>query len=61
EDAEEIYTAIEKLAVKYAPHSDAASRDHEIRGAMDHMAMVCIHIEHMTGKEARELASRREK
>lgn len=60
-DAEEIRSAIEALAVKYAPHDEKANRDAAIERESAHMAMVCIQIEHMTGKEAIELVRRRSK
>jgi len=60
EDPGEIREAIEKLAVKYAPHDIPKNRNEAIDREIAHMAMVVIDIEHMTGKEARELVRRQE-
>ena len=57
---EEIYKAIESLALKYAPDSSAESREKEIGQSLAHMVMVRLDIEHMTGKEAIELVRQRE-
>ena len=58
-DEAEISGAIERLAVKYAPNDSAENRDAAIRREFDALCMVKIKVEHMTGKEAIELARRR--
>lgn len=59
EEAEEIREAIEILAIKYAPQSMPEERSHAIDKEWNGMAMIELSIEHMTGKEARELMERR--
>ena len=58
-DPQEIYRAIDALAKRYAPEDSpknrAATIDREIMG----MCMFRLTVEHMTGKEARELAQQR--
>ena len=58
-DEEEIRGAIERLAVKYAPGDSAENRDAAIRRELAALCMVKVKIEHMTGKEAIELAKKR--
>ena len=58
-DEEEIRGAIERLAVKYAPDDSKENRDAVIRREFDALCMVKIKVEHMTGKEAVELAGDR--
>ncbi|MCH5278331.1 MAG: pyridoxamine 5'-phosphate oxidase family protein [Christensenellaceae bacterium] len=55
----EIRRAIERLAVKYYPDDSKANRDLAIERESKAMCMVKIEIEHMTGKEAIELAKAR--
>lgn len=55
EDALEKREAIEKLAVKYAPDDDAAHRQMVIDREWAPLCMLEMTIEHMTGKEAKEL------
>lgn len=55
EDTEEIRKAIEALAIKYAPQSLPEERHSAIEKEWNGMAMIEFSIEHMTGKEAREL------
>lgn len=52
---EEIYSAIEKLSIKYSPDDTIENRDLTIKQALDRLCMVEIKIEHMTGKQAIEL------
>ncbi len=47
--------AIEKLALKYAPHDEAAKRKNAIDREWAPLCMLEMTIEHMTGKEAVEL------
>lgn len=54
QDKQEILDSIEKLAVKYTP-DDAAGRRKEIDESLDHLCMLEMTIEHLTGKQAREL------
>lgn len=54
EGAEEKYHAIEALALKYAPDDSRAGRDGVI-GDGTRFCMLELKIEHMSGKEAREL------
>lgn len=60
ENDSEIRSAIEKLAVKYAPNDSAERRNHYIDKEYDAMCMVKIEIEHMTGKEAIEIVRKRQ-
>lgn len=59
QDEQEKRRAIEKLAVKYAPNDDAASRQKAIDREWIPLCMLRMDIEHMTGKEAIELARKR--
>ena len=54
EDKEEKYHAIEELAKKYAPDDSREGRD-KVIGDGSRFCMLELQIEHMTGKEAREL------
>lgn len=51
--------AIELLARKYAPDDTDEHRDRAIEGEWAPLCMLEMRIEHMTGKEARELVMRR--
>lgn len=55
EDDAEKMAAADKLAVKYAPDDSRDNRLKEIQESFDRMHMLKLQIEHMTGKEAREL------
>ena len=58
EDLQEKRDAIEQIALRYAPsHMENAHR--EIEESMDHMHLIALDIEHITGKEARELMQKR--
>lgn len=57
---EEKRAPLEKLAAKYTP-DDAEGRKKEIERFFERVCMVEIEIEHMTGKEAKELVSARTK
>lgn len=52
---DEIRSAIEKLAIKYYPDDSIDNRDSFIEKEYEALCMVKIQIEHMTGKEAKEL------
>ena len=55
ENEQEKRAAIEKLAVKYAPEGSPESREKEIRKFWEGFYMLEMSIEHLTGKEAKEL------
>lgn len=57
-DTNEKMTALRKLATKYSPGRDEAM-DNEIAKGFDHLLMLELSIEHMTGKEAIELVRMR--
>ena len=52
---DEINTAIEKLAIKYNPTDSKKNRDEIIKKEHAALCIIKIEIEHMTGKEAKEL------
>lgn len=54
---EEIYRAVEVFGLKYNPDRDAVAR--EIRREWDALCCVEITVDHMTGKEGKELARQR--
>ena len=56
EDAAEKRAAVELLAQRYAPEVPAADRDTEIERFWYQLCMLELRIEHLTGKEAKELA-----
>ena len=58
EDMSEIRSAIEILSDKYCP-VDVSLRDKEIEGAVSRLGMLEFIIEHLTGKEAKELRAKR--
>lgn len=47
--------AIRILAHKYSPHASVESTDNEIVRAFPHLLMFELQIEHLTGKQAKEL------
>lgn len=51
--------ALEALAAKYSP-DDAQGRDREINQSFDRVCCIELSIEHLTGKEAKELAKERQ-
>lgn len=57
-DKEEIYSAIDKLAQRFNPGDDEG-RAKEIAQSMSRLCVLEMTIEHLTGKEARELMERR--
>ena len=59
EEKEEIWTAIEKLAVKYHPGDTPQNRKTAIQQSFSPLCMLELTIEHMTGKEAKELVRQR--
>lgn len=56
---EAIMAAIRLLAQKYSPSLSEAERQTEIDGALAHLCMLELNIEHLTGKEGRVLAQAR--
>ena len=54
---DEIYSAIEKLALKYNPTDSKENRAMSIKNEYSSVCLVKIDIEHMTGKEAIELVN----
>lgn len=59
EDDEEKRSAVEKLAVKYAPDDTAENRDQAIEREWKPLCMLEMEIEHLSGKEAIELVRMR--
>ena len=56
EDEQEKRASVEKLAIKYAPEDTQAGRQAAIDREWDLLCMLEMDIEHMTGKQAIELA-----
>lgn len=56
----EIRAAIEALAAKYHPADTAENRARFIDRELAALCMVCLHIEHLSGKEAKELIKARQ-
>lgn len=52
--------AIEKLALKYAPNGTPEGREHEVQREWTSLCVLELSIEHITGKEAIELARLRQ-
>lgn len=59
EDEAEIRSSIELLAKKYYPGDTQQGRSDTITKALARLCMLELRIEHLTGKEAGELAKRR--
>lgn len=57
EDKQEKRDAVEKLALKYAPDDPAEKRSSEINRFWEAFCMMEMTVEHLTGKEAKELAA----
>ena len=58
DDVQKLY-AIRKLARKYAPAESHEHEDRAVSGSWDRLCMLEMTIEHVTGKEARELLVKR--
>ena len=58
EDQAEKLDAVEKLALKYAPSDSAAGRRQAIDDFWEALCMLEMRIEHLTGKEAKELVQK---
>ncbi len=61
EDEAEKRSAIAALADRYAPQVDAARRARVIDQEMGGLCMLEMSVDHLTGKEAKELVQRRER
>lgn len=61
EDKEELRSAAEKLGRKYYPGGTAEELEREISGFLGQMYILEMTVEHMTGKEGRELMEARNK
>lgn len=61
EDTEEKRTAIEKLAIKYAPSDSDAGRRQAIDREWASLCVLEMKVEHMSGKEAIELIQKRQR
>ena len=57
EDAAAKRAAIERLARKYAPEDSAEGRSRAIERDWDEMCMLEMSVEHMTGKQGKELVN----
>ena len=57
EDDDSKLEAIRILARKYSPHETSESTDREIARGFPHLLMFELQIEHLTGKQAKELMS----
>lgn len=58
---DEKFSAIRVLARRYAPDDTEKHREEYIRASWDHLAVLVMDIEHVSGKESGELAEMREK
>lgn len=58
EDDGEIRRAIEALSVKYAPEDTPAGRSRVIDRAWDRLCILELTVDHMSGKQAKELMDR---
>ncbi len=58
-DANEIREAVERLAIKYHPTDRIGNRNQEIAREWKTLCMMELSVEHMTGKEAIEIAKRK--
>ncbi len=56
DDETEIIDAATKLALKYNPNDSADNRNKEIETGLNSMCIMKLTAEHITGKEAKELA-----
>ena len=56
---DDIYAAIEKLAIKYNPTDSKENRDNVINKEHTALCIVKLDVDHMTGKESIELAKRK--
>lgn len=56
EPGPEFMDAIEKLAAKYAPNQSMEQHRAEINGSLGGLCLLAMEIDHMTGKQCREMA-----
>jgi len=56
---EELYGAMKALAGKYSPKETVASFDKEMAESLHHLCVLEFSIEHLSGKEAKELMLQR--
>lgn len=56
---QEIFAAIEKLAIKYAPYDTKENRHRAIEREMKPLCMLKMNIVHISGKEAIELVNKK--
>ena len=61
EEGEEKRRGLDLLADKYSPRESAESREREIGKLGSALYVLVMEVEHLTGKEARELAQERKK
>ena len=59
EDENEMREAVERLAVKYHPTDSIENRNQEITSEWKALCMMELSVEHMTGKEAIEIAKKK--
>ncbi|MCI8336867.1 MAG: 5-nitroimidazole antibiotic resistance protein [Peptococcaceae bacterium] len=60
-EGEEKRAAIEKLAAKYSPEENEGDRNAEIDKYWQHLCMLALNIQHMTGKQGLEMMRRKDK
>lgn len=60
ENEQELQAALQKLADKYRPNSSEENHAQVIGASPSNVCVLELSVEHMTGKEALELAKRRE-
>lgn len=60
-DGGEIIDGLRLLGRKYAPDDSMENCDKEINSSLSHVAVLVMEVEHVTGKEAKELYMLREK
>lgn len=54
-EGEEALTAVDRLAARYSPQVDDSARAREIEGSEARLCVLEMKIEHMTGKQAKEM------
>lgn len=59
EDPGEVRAALQAIGIKYAPNESAQRLEGEIEKSAAHTGIIKLTVEHMTGKEAVELAKQR--
>lgn len=56
-EGQEALEAMDKLAARYYPGDDGSAREKEIEGAKGRVCVLELRIEHLSGKQAKELCS----